>query len=147
MELHIRQGLLNQRQALLENDADVELIAKSYHFTREEVKRAKEYLFVNPDLLDSVNIEMWRLAQSGNTHPSVKNFLDHEITESGIMQSMQIPFNDTAARDAAWPTAHSETLSRQQVPPFALFHPQVIAQHSEEFSAGFHTYWQQQSLH
>ena len=144
MEQNVLQTLLDRRQALLENDADVELIAKSYHFTPEEVKRAKEYLFVNPDLLDCVNVEMWQLAQAGNTHPSVQNFLEHEIIESDIMGSMQIPFNDTAARDAAWPQAHSETLSRQQLPPFALFHPQVIARHSEEFSAGFLTYWQQQ---
>ena len=143
MELSLLQTLLSQRQVLLEDDADVELIAKSYQFRSEEVKRAKEYLFVNPDLLDSVNVEMWQLARTGNTHPSVHNFLEHEIIESSIMDSMQIPFDDTAARDAAWPHAHSETLSRQQLPPFALFHPQVIAQHSEEFSAGFLTYWQQ----
>jgi hypothetical protein len=137
MEQNVLQTLLDRRQALLENDADVELIAKSYHFTPEEVKRAKEYLFVNPDLLDSVNVEMWQLAQAGNTHPSVQNFLEHEIIESDIMGSMQIPFNDTAARDAAWPQAHSETLSRQQLPPFAYSTPRSLHDTAKNLAPGF----------
>jgi hypothetical protein len=143
MQQNVLQTLLDQCKRLLDDDSDVERIAQNLNFTHQEVKRAKDYLFVNPDLLDAVNVEMWQLAQANSDHPSVRNFIEHEILESGLMASMQISFTDTAARDAAWASAHSETLSRQHLPPFALFHPQVIAQHRDEFSTGFLTYWQQ----
>ena len=47
------------------------------------------------------------------------------------MQREQISFLDTAARDAAWARLHADTLTEQNLPPEALFHPDVIAQHPQ----------------
>jgi len=129
------------RDHLFLDDMDVEYIAKEYNYKFEEIKRAKEYLFKNDDLLDAVNVTMWELAKSGKKHPSVTNFISHEIIQSGKMQKEKISFLNTAARDAAWPKLHAETLAEQNLPPASLFHPDVIAQYSLEFGSRYHNYW------
>jgi hypothetical protein len=63
------------------------------------------------------------------------------------MQREKISFIDTAARDAAWPRLHSEALAEQSLPPEALFHPDVIAQHTSEFSIRYHNYWKSGAKH
>ena len=123
------------------DDTDVEHIAQKYSQNFEEIKRVKEYLFKNDDLLDSVNAKMWELAKSGDKHPSVTNFICHEIIQSEKMQREKISFLNTAARDAAWPRLHTETLAEQKLPPEALFHPDVIDQHASEFSSRYNNYW------
>jgi len=84
------------------DDTDVEYIAKEYNQRFEDVKRVKEYLFKNDDLLDVVNAKMWELAKSGEMHPSVANFISHEIIQSKKMQKEKISFLDTSARNAYW---------------------------------------------
>ena len=129
------------RDNLFLDDTDVEHIAQKYNQNFEEIKRVKEYLFRNDDLLDAVNAKMWGLAKSGEMHPSVTNFISHEIIQSGKMQRENISFLDTSSRDAAWRRLHTETLVEQNLPPEALFHPDVIAQHASEFSSRYHNYW------
>jgi len=129
------------RDHLLLDDTDVEHIAKEYNQKFEEIKRVEEYLFENDDLLDVVNAKMWELAKAREKHPGVINFIRHEIIQSEKMQREQISFLDTAARDAAWARLHAETLTEQNLPPEALFHPDVIAQHASEFSSRYHNYW------
>jgi hypothetical protein len=46
------------RDNLFLDDTDVEHIAQKYNQNFEEIKRAKEYLFRNDDLLDAVNAKM-----------------------------------------------------------------------------------------
>jgi hypothetical protein len=74
-------------------------------------------------------------------HLSVINFISHEIIQSGKMQREEISFLDTSSRDEVWRRLHTETLVEQDLPPEALFHPDVITQHASEFSSRYHNYW------
>ncbi|MBC8232055.1 hypothetical protein H8E77_21115 [bacterium] len=80
------------RDHLFLDDTDVEHIAKEYNQKFKDIKRAKEYLFENDDLLDVVNAKMWELAKSREKHPGVINFIRHEIIQSEKMQREQISF-------------------------------------------------------
>jgi isocitrate dehydrogenase kinase/phosphatase len=84
---------------IMEMSDDIEVIANTYSFPIESVKRAKDYAFGNgvsqyQFYPDSDMAEAWLRLAHGNGTAIDRIFLEHEIYESGLVLNQGIPQTD-----------------------------------------------------
>lgn len=62
----------------------------------------------------------------------------HELAESHMMKSLL----KTTDFENAYDIAHSAALKKYDVSQFSVYHPEVIAKNSEQFSLAWRRFWE-----
>ena len=67
------------------------------------------------------------------------SFYMHELAESHMMKDL----TKTMDFESAYDIAHSSALSKYEVSQFSVYHPDVIANNSSQFSIAWKRFWEE----